>query len=145
MRHGLVRTGKVFLCDFTGSTNTPSGTPDWNIPEAITGGPDGAEKRHLPRPLAFFYWSDAAARLLPLAIKLDTGDHIYTPADPQWNWTFAKMCVQIADSNHHELTIHLGRCHLAMEPFAISTNRTLDEGHPLHLLMCARPLARCGT
>ena len=138
------------MCDYTGSRNTPSGEPDWHLPDTVLEGgidaddPDSpsTRRRHLPRALAFFYWDAAKDRLMPLAIRLDATDHVYTPRDGKWNWTFAKLCVQTCDGNQHELCAHLGRCHLAMEPFALSTRRMLDEGHAIRLLLCALPPPR---
>lgn len=138
------------MCDYTGDSDTPSGTPDWHLPDCVLQGGidadsdelDEGRRRHLPRALAWFYWDDAKDRLLPLAVKTKATEHVYTPADAHWNWMFAKLCVQTCDGNHHELTAHLGRCHLAMEPFALSTRRMLPEGHPIHLLLCV-PTPHC--
>jgi arachidonate 15-lipoxygenase len=47
----------------------------------------------------------------------------------------AKTVVEIADANIHEASTHLGRTHLAMEPFVISTHRQLADDHPLSVLL----------
>ncbi|NJO80678.1 MAG: lipoxygenase, partial [Cyanobacteria bacterium RM1_2_2] len=51
------------------------------------------------------------------------------------SWNYAKLCVQIADANHHEMISHLCYTHLVMEPFAIATARQLGKNHPLGLLL----------
>jgi arachidonate 15-lipoxygenase len=128
-------TGRLFVCDYTGGPGADGKTPDWALPSNIVGGADGDSSRALPRPLAFFYWDIDKDCLLPLAVQLDGRSRVYTPADKPYDWIFAKMCVQIADSNHHELSSHLARTHFVMEPFAVSTQRMLPEGHPLNLLL----------
>ena len=134
--------GKLFVCDYTGIAY--NGKPAvWSLPSTIDGGLEagnGSARRVLPQPLAFFYWDSDRDCLLPIGIKLDASKpsaRVYTPEDPEHDWLFAKICVQIADFNHHELSTHLGRTHLAMEPFAVSTQRTMPPGHPVTLLLTA--------
>jgi arachidonate 15-lipoxygenase len=52
-----------------------------------------------------------------------------------WAWQIAKIIVQIADANYHELISHLGLTHLFIEPFAIATERQLSVKHPLGILL----------
>lgn len=50
-------------------------------------------------------------------------------------WEIAKMIVNVCDAIHHELIAHLGRTHLLVEPFVVSTMRQLSAKHPLHKLL----------
>jgi arachidonate 15-lipoxygenase len=53
----------------------------------------------------------------------------------RWAWQIAKLTVQIADANYHELISHLGGTHLWMEPIAIAIYRKLPLEHPLGALL----------
>lgn len=106
---------------------------------------DGAEagdfpngQKYLAAPLALFVVNKATGRLQPVAIQCHQrpgpDNPVFTPRDG-WNWTIAKTFVEIADGNVHEALTHLGRTHLSMEPFVVSTYRQLAGNHPLHLLL----------
>lgn len=106
---------------------------------------DGAEMGSYPHgqkyvyaPLALFVVSRADGRLRPVAIqcrqKPATDNPVFTP-DDGYNWLIAKTIVEIADGNVHEAHSHLGRTHLFMEPFVVSTYRQIAPNHPLGLLL----------
>lgn len=106
---------------------------------------DGAElgsyphgQKYIYAPLALFVVMKTTGQLLPVAIqcKQQPGPNnpIFTPADG-YNWLIAKTVVEIADSNVHEASTHLGRTHLFIEPFVVSTYRQLAATHPLSLLL----------
>jgi len=59
---------------------------------------------------------------------------IYTP-DDGLNWLMAKIFVQIADGNHHELVSHLSHTHLVAEAFVLATATELALNHPLAILL----------
>lgn len=106
---------------------------------------DGAElgnfpngQKYLYAPLALFVVTGPGKELLPVAIqcrqKPAADNPIFTPNDGP-NWLIAKTIVETADGNIHEASTHLGRTHLAMEPFVVSTHRQLARNHPLSLLL----------
>lgn len=106
----------------------------------VRGGRFGSVAKHLPTPRALFYWEagDArrAGRLMPVAIQIDPASEVVTAETPNRRlWLMAKMALQIADSNDHEMGTHLGRTHLAITPFAIATARQLAPNHPLGILL----------
>ncbi|WP_392535044.1 lipoxygenase family protein [Nostoc sp. C117] len=109
----------------------------------VKGGTYERGKKYLPSPLAFFCWRSSGfsdrGQLVPIAIQLNPSagkqSPLITPFDDPSTWFHAKLCVQIADANHHEMSSHLCRTHFAMEPFAIVTARQLAENHPLNLLL----------
>jgi arachidonate 15-lipoxygenase len=117
---------------------------DYAILSAIEGGRVEIEgesrKKFLPKPLALFCWhSDSEheqGSLEPVAVQLEvpTGE-LFTHFDSDADWMMAKLCVQIADANYHEMITHLGRTHFVMEPIAIVTARNLARNHPLGLLL----------
>ena len=117
---------------------------DYTILPAIKGGEIEEEgeskKKFLPRPLALFCWhsnrNGGRGELEPIAIQLEvpTGE-LFTPFDDATDWLLAKLCVQIADGNHHEMITHLGRTHFVMEPIAVVTARQLAHKHPLSILL----------
>ena len=103
---------------------------------------DGAEcssfpngQKYLAAPIALFVVDKTTKQLKPVAIqcrqKPGPDNPIFTPGDG-WNWQIAKTFVEIADGNVHEAMMHLGRTHLTMEPFAVSTLRqlALSSGEP---------------
>lgn len=103
----------------------------------VQGGTFKDLKKYLPTPVAFFYFDETQQELIPIAIQVQPkpGGAIFTPQDTPLDWLVAKMCVQIADANHHEMGAHLCWTHFVMEPFAISTPRQLAINHPVHLLL----------
>ncbi len=125
----------IYIADYTGSDE------HYLAPSKIGGGSYEKGRKFLPKPRAFFAWRWTGIRdrgeLVPIAIQLDPnpGSHLYTPFDLPVDWLFAKLCVQVADANHHEMSSHLGRTHLVMEPIAIATARQLAKNHPLSLLL----------
>jgi arachidonate 15-lipoxygenase len=109
----------------------------------VQGGTYAKGKKYLPAPLAFFCWRSSGfqdrGQLVPVAIqivpKAGKVSPLLTPFDDPLTWFYAKSCVQIADANHHEMSSHLCRTHLVMEPFAVVTPRQLAENHPLRILL----------
>jgi arachidonate 15-lipoxygenase len=116
---------------------------DYSKLSFVQGGNYERGKKYLPSPLAFFCWRSSGfsdrGELAPVAIQLkpENGKDspIITPFDNPLLWFYAKLCVQIADANHHEMSSHLCRTHLVMEPFAIVTARQLAYNHPLGILL----------
>lgn len=109
----------------------------------VQGGTSYGRRKYLPAPTALFYWTsghrdrlNGSGQLIPLAIQIKRGGPIYTPhtVSPM-DWMLAKMCVQIADAHHHQLSSHLCHTHLVMEPFAIAAGRQFAENHPLGILL----------
>jgi len=95
-------------------------------------------QKYVYAPLALFVITGPAKELVPVAIQCQqqpaANNPIFTPQDG-YNWLIAKTIVETADGNIHEASTHLGRTHLAMEPFVISTYRQLSERHPLSVLL----------
>ena len=108
------------------------------------------KQKHLPTPKALFYWNtahmdalinqlmghDEHGQLLPLAIQVKAGAPVYTLQNTTaLDWFIAKLCVQIADANHHELSSHLcphppgdgAFCHCHRPP----VGRKSSFGYPL--------------
>jgi arachidonate 15-lipoxygenase len=134
----------IYIADYTGTD------PTYRGPSFVQGGSQENGRKYLPKPLAFFWWKSVGVsdrgKLVPIAIQIDASESpdIYIPSDGRvytpfeinpLDWLFAKICVQIADVNHHEMSTHLARTHLVMEPIAISTARQLAKNHPLNILI----------
>ncbi len=139
-----LEAGNIYITDYTGTDSYYRG------PSLVQGSPHEKGRKYLPKPLAFFWWRRTGVsdrgKLVPIAIQLDastnrkkytpTNSKVYTPFEQNpLDWLFAKLCVQIADGNHHEMSSHLCRTHLVMAPIAIGTARQLAENHPLSLLL----------
>lgn len=116
---------------------------DYSKLSSVEAGQYGDEKQFLPTPIALFCCNRSAplgSQLVPVAIqlkpKLGKASPLITPFNqPTASWEYAKLCVQTADANHHEMSSHLCRTHFVMEPFAVSTARHLGQNHPLGLLL----------
>lgn len=128
--------GNIYITDYSGTDKYYRG------PSLVQGGTHEKGRKYLPKPLAFFWWRRTGisnlGKLVPIAIQLEasTNSKVYTPFEQNpFDWLFAKLCVQIADGNHHEMSSHLCRTHFVMEPLAIGTARQLAENHPLSLLL----------
>ena len=98
------------------------------------------------QPVQKFFWAPQAlfsivsGKLAPIAILIPgLAKPLFTPpasgSETDWGWQMAKVAVQIADANHHELVSHLALTHLITEAFVLATNRQLAPNHPLSILL----------
>lgn len=92
-------------------------------PLALFAIPQGTTGQALPRPVA-----------IQCHQQPSNTNPIFYPFDDD-AWTQAKIHVQVADGNYHELISHLGLTHLLIEPFAVSSFRKLPSRHPLLTLL----------
>jgi arachidonate 15-lipoxygenase len=108
--------------------------------------PEG--EKFLCKPIGLFAMEPGdypGRKLRPVAIQCNqipsAQNPIFTPpaldasTSEKWGWRIAKLMLQIADGNYHELISHLGRTHLLVEPIAIATQQQLATKHPLHALL----------
>lgn len=101
------------------------------------------KRKYGPEALGLFLWRKVGladrGSLMPVAIQLSGVNGtpvVVTPKSKvKGQWRLAKTCFQIADANVHEMVMHLGRTHFAMEPFAVATSRQLADAHPLKMLL----------
>ena len=99
------------------------------------------EAKYAWQPIALFAVPPGGASLVPVAIQCGqdpTDFPIFTPSpapEKLWGWEMAKLVVQVADGNYHELFAHLARTHLVIEAFAVATHRHLAEVHPIWALL----------
>ena len=91
--------------------------------------------RYVGSPKTLFYLVEG--KLKPLLIQLESGGKVFTPTDSDNTdaWMRAKLFVQVADANQHELIEHLCYTHMAMEAFAVATPRQLPAHHPVFRLL----------
>jgi len=108
---------------------------------AVPGDADGLSK-HVFAPVALFAVPKGDSSLVPVAIQCGQNpatNPLFFPADNTsptfWGWQMAKLAVQVAEFNYHELFVHLARTHLVLEAFTIATHRNLAESHPLNVLL----------
>ena len=107
---------------------------DYRVLQALQPGTQPAQK-YVFAPRAFFEVATSGKRSLrPVAIQTDPGAAVVFPGDGT-PWDIAKILVNMADGNYHELISHLGLTHLLTEPFVITTHRQLDPKHPLYVLL----------
>tara|TARA_B100001179_G_scaffold195692_1_gene154025 strand:- start:314 stop:1843 length:1530 start_codon:yes stop_codon:yes gene_type:complete len=120
--------GRLFQCDYSALSIIEPG--EW----------DGIAK-YLTCPVALFAVPPGGDSLVPVAINCDPSNDaspVMTPAmseTRQWGWEMAKLVVQVADGNYHELFAHLARTHLVIEAVAVATHRHLAELHPINALL----------
>lgn len=114
---------------------------DYAVLGALEAGSWGGLAKYAFQPLALFAVPPGGSCLVPVAIQC--GQHpeewpIFTPspaAGALWGWEMAKLVVQIADGNYHELVAHLARTHLVIEGVAMATHRHLANVHPIWALL----------
>ncbi|WP_437923000.1 lipoxygenase family protein [Sorangium sp. So ce291] len=120
--------GRLYLADYKALGQLVPGTA-----------PD--QQKYVEAPLALFAVPAAGSpsRLLrPVAIQCaqtpGAASPIFTPSDGV-AWEVAKLHVQVADGNYHEMVSHLGQTHLIIEAFAMATPRQLAPEHPVNVLL----------
>ena len=120
--------GRLFMLDYAVLGQLEAGT--W-----------GGLAKHVWAPLALFAVPPGGSSLVPVAIQCGQDPDIwpiFTPsvaAADQWGWEIAKLVVQIADGNYHELVVHLAGTHLVIEGVAMATHRHLATVHPIWALL----------
>ena len=120
--------GRLFLCDYKPL-------------EVLTPGMWDGIPKFVCQPMALFAVPPGGASLKAVAIKCgqEKDKHpIFTPSvapAEAWGWEMAKLIVEVADGNYHELFAHLGHTHLVVEAFAVATHRNLANIHPLWALL----------
>ncbi|MBS0482786.1 MAG: arachidonate 15-lipoxygenase [Proteobacteria bacterium] len=114
---------------------------DYHALDVLVPGSTDGQAKYIACPIALFAVPPGGASLVPVAIQCgqDPDENpIFTPgpqADRQWGWEIAKLVVQVADGNWHELFAHLAHTHLVIEAVAVATRRHLAEVHPLWALL----------
>ena len=128
---GAVKDRKLFIADYRGFL------------AGIHRGSNAAGRKFLPAPVALFGWRELGQQLnnsprgefVPIAILKKEGQTPVTPQADPMAWFVAKLAVQVADANYHEMSSHLTRTHFVMEPFAVALARTVDVDHPISALL----------
>ncbi|MDP2317229.1 MAG: lipoxygenase family protein [Pseudomonadota bacterium] len=116
--------GRLYLADYAALKDVVNGAF-----------PDGPKYAFAPK--ALFVRPRTGGGLVPVAIQCgqDADSYrVFGNADGE-AWRRAKVLVNSADANHHELVSHLGHTHLVIEAFAIATPRRLAESHPVRRLL----------
>ena len=116
---------------------------DYQKLDFVQGGSFEGRKKYLAAPIALFAKRDLGVapqgtpriEFAPVAIIKRLGQAAVTPDSPQMEWFVAKLAVQVADANFHEMSSHLCRTHFVMEPFAVALARTVDVTHPVSVLL----------
>ncbi len=120
-----IAEGRLYLVDFY----MLDGAPDGDYPHG---------QKYIYAPMAMFVVDPKTRTLLPFTIQIKQqpadDNPVFTPQDG-WNWLIAKTMVEVADGNVHEAATHLGRTHLFIEPFVVTTYRQLAPNHPVALLL----------
>jgi len=107
---------------------------DYSVLQSLKPGTNPVQK-YVFTPRAFFVVAASGKRSLrPVAIVPSSGAAPVFPGDGT-PWEIAKIIVNMADGNYHELISHLGLTHLLTEPFVITPHRQLDPEHPLYVLL----------
>ncbi|MBN8485814.1 MAG: arachidonate 15-lipoxygenase [Sphingomonadales bacterium] len=114
---------------------------DYSALSVLVAGSTAGQAKYVYCPMALFAVPPGGASLVPVAIQCGQDpaqNPIFTPTvrpDEQWGWEIAKLIVQVADGNWHELFAHLAHTHLVIEAVAVATRRHLAEVHPLWALL----------
>jgi arachidonate 15-lipoxygenase len=113
--------GRVFACDYTMLHGAACGTTF-------------GRSKWLPAPYAIFAAVNGGLRPVAIQIAPTAGSPVAAAGDGN-AWRVAKLAVQVADANHHETIVHLGRTHMVMEAVTLALNRQIAERHPLWRLI----------
>lgn len=114
---------------------------DYAVLAALEDGSWGGLAKYAFQPLALFAVPPGGSSLVPVAIQCGQDPEawpIFTPspvAGDLWGWEMAKLVVQVADGNYHELVAHLACTHLVIEGVAMATHRHLATVHPVWALL----------
>lgn len=117
---------------------------DYSVLDGFVSGSYPQPQKYLYAPLVLFALpsdSDSTSSLIPVAIKYNQDSKTKislrnSNGEETEDWVNAKIIVQMADANYHELISHLGRTHLFIEPFAVATYRKFSKNHPVRVLLC---------
>ncbi|XP_028416879.1 allene oxide synthase-lipoxygenase protein-like [Dendronephthya gigantea] len=112
---------------------------DYEILEGISTMNKPKDKRYITAAMGLFYLRNNDD-MVPIAIQLGQqpgkDNPIWTPQqDSEWDWIMAKLWLRCADTQYHQMITHLLRCHLMMEPTAVSSWRNLPSVHPIWKLL----------
>lgn len=111
---------------------------DYEVLDGVPANVVNGKQAFLCAPLCLLHL-DQQGRLKPVAIQLQQtpGPHnpVFLPSDPDSDWLLAKMWVQCADFQCHQLVSHYLRTHMMSELCCTATLRQLPEPHPLHQLL----------
>ncbi len=121
----LSKENRLFILDYKDLDNLKNGFQ-----------PNG--EKFCYAPIAIFAKPKDSELLKVLAIQTGQDSNmfpIFTPKSDYWSWQMAKLVVNSADGNYHELITHLGLTHLVIEPFIVSTHRQLSSRHPIYKLL----------
>jgi arachidonate 15-lipoxygenase len=120
--------GRIYICDYKELAVLDPGS--WN-----------GRAKYCYQPMALFAVPPGGSSIVPVAIQCghDSAEYpVILPSNndqARWAWEMAKLIVQVADGNYHELFTHLARTHLVIEAVAIATHRHLADIHPLWALL----------
>jgi arachidonate 15-lipoxygenase len=120
--------GRIYMCDY-------------NELAVLEPGAWQGRAKYCYQPMALFAVPPGGSSIIPVAIQCGQDADEYSVILPSnnndalWAWEMAKLVVQVADGNYHELFVHLARTHLVIEAVAVATHRHLAEVHPLWALM----------
>jgi arachidonate 15-lipoxygenase len=122
-----IKAGNIFIADYS-------------ILDGIPATQDDSGPRYTMPVLGLFRTGPDLANgtgLAPVAIQL--GIHrdlnkVIFPTDGK-AWMIAKMALQSADVNFHEMGPHLLWAHFMLEPFACAVERQLSPKHPVAVLL----------
>ncbi|HRI71952.1 MAG TPA: lipoxygenase family protein, partial [Polyangium sp.] len=111
---------------------------DYKVLDVMTGGTYPAGQKYVAPGFALFALGENRRKLEPVAIQCGQTPGHATPVfyrDDGESWDLAKLHIQAADGNYHELISHLGLTHLLIEAFVVATHRNLSQQHPLFTLL----------
>ncbi|KAK5926146.1 hypothetical protein CgunFtcFv8_021741 [Champsocephalus gunnari] len=111
---------------------------DYKLFDGLTANIIHEKQQYLMAPLVLLQ-KTPDDKLMPIAIQLKQtpaeDNPIFLPTDSEYDWLMAKMFVRSADSNEHQLNVHLLRTHLLAEVYAVSLLRNFPMVHPLYKLL----------
>ncbi|TMW67326.1 hypothetical protein Poli38472_012442 [Pythium oligandrum] len=115
----LVASNRLFVDDF-------SDAAQWNDP--------ARPEKYAPNVVGFFCFNKDSQKLLPIEIRYPDTKLAYTPYDTADEWTLAKMGLEAASVQYHQMA-HMGETHTLTIPMRVEMLRNMAEQHPVRALL----------
>lgn len=141
----------LYIQDYSSVRAAIGVAPDAPLSSVDPSKPDSAKKvRYAVAPVCLFHLGPEG-KLHPLGIIVDyrgsmeksvtifnkrlTFNDDTDSEATDWPWRYAKTCIQSADWAHHEVSVHLVRCHFIEEAAIVAAHRAFPVDHVVYRLL----------
>ncbi|TMW67323.1 hypothetical protein Poli38472_012439 [Pythium oligandrum] len=90
--------------------------------------------KYTPNVVGFFCYNAVTEKLLPIEIRFPDTNLAYTPYDTKDEWTLAKMGLEAASIQFHQIQ-HMAETHAVTIPIRVEMMRHMSAEHPIRALL----------